>query len=275
MITESVWAWVASGKAGMPRGGRRPMLARMDIAIIADIHGNLPALEAVLADIERRGLRRIVNLGDCVSGPLWPRECLERLQAAGIPSLRGNHDRWVAEGGKGSSDVFARQRLDAAQIAWLGGLPAHLAPLPGVLAFHARPDDDNAYLLEEVAGGRLLASAPAAIAARLGPTEAMVLLCAHSHQPGLVSLPDGRAVLNPGSVGCPAYIDPTAPAHVSETGTPLACYAIADIAEGRLRQAATIRLAYDHARSAAAAEAQGFADWALALRTGLARPATE
>ena len=245
----------------------------MDIAIIADIHGNLPALQAVLSDIGRRGLRRIVNLGDCVSGPLWPRECLERLQSEGIPSLRGNHDRWVAEDGRGSWDAFARQQLDAAQVGWLGRLPIRLAPLPGVIACHGRPDDDNAYLLEEVVDGRLAAAAPATVAARLGPTEATVLLCAHSHQPGLLGLPDGRMVLNPGSVGCPAYADPTAPAHVSETGSPFACYAIADIAEGRIRRAATIRLAYDHEAAAARAEAQGQADWALALRTGLARPA--
>jgi predicted phosphodiesterase len=51
----------------------------MRIAIIADIHGNLPALEAVLADIEHRTVDRVINLGDCVSGPLWPREVCDRL----------------------------------------------------------------------------------------------------------------------------------------------------------------------------------------------------
>ena len=55
----------------------------MRIAVIADIHGNLPALEAVLADIARRGADRILNLGDCVSGPLWPRETMELLDARG------------------------------------------------------------------------------------------------------------------------------------------------------------------------------------------------
>ena len=46
----------------------------MRIAVIADIHGNLPALEAALADIQRHNVERTINLGDCVSGPLWPRE---------------------------------------------------------------------------------------------------------------------------------------------------------------------------------------------------------
>ncbi|CEJ09983.1 Calcineurin-like phosphoesterase superfamily domain protein [bacterium YEK0313] len=46
----------------------------MRLAVIADIHGNVLALDAVLADVAGRGADRIVNLGDCVSGPLWPRE---------------------------------------------------------------------------------------------------------------------------------------------------------------------------------------------------------
>ena len=53
----------------------------MRIAIIADIHGNLPALEAVLADIQHRNVERTINLGDCVSGPLWPREVCDLLMA--------------------------------------------------------------------------------------------------------------------------------------------------------------------------------------------------
>ncbi|RWE04771.1 MAG: metallophosphoesterase, partial [Mesorhizobium sp.] len=54
----------------------------MRIAVLADIHGNVLALDAVLADLERRGgADLIVNLGDLVSGPLWPRETMERLEA--------------------------------------------------------------------------------------------------------------------------------------------------------------------------------------------------
>jgi hypothetical protein len=53
--------------------------------IIADIHGNLPALEAVLADIERRHIDRTINVGDCVSGPLWPREVCDLLMASDGP----------------------------------------------------------------------------------------------------------------------------------------------------------------------------------------------
>jgi predicted phosphodiesterase len=51
------------------------------MAIISDIHGNLCALEAVLADIKVRGADSIVNLGDCVTSPLWPRETFELLES--------------------------------------------------------------------------------------------------------------------------------------------------------------------------------------------------
>ncbi|TIT30318.1 MAG: metallophosphoesterase family protein, partial [Mesorhizobium sp.] len=70
----------------------------MRIAVLADIHGNLLALDAVLDDLKHRGGADItVNLGDCVSGPLWPRETMERLQALKLPTVRGNHDRRVAQ----------------------------------------------------------------------------------------------------------------------------------------------------------------------------------
>ena len=241
----------------------------MKLAVIADIHGNLLALQAVLADIDRRGLTRIINLGDVVSGPLWPRETAELVQSRAIPTLRGNHDRWVGEGGEGQSDAFARGQMDAAQVAWLHSLPPTLHPAPGVLAFHAQPDDDNAYLLEEVASGRLVPATAASVAARLGPTEATLLLCAHSHLAGMLLLADGRIVLNPGSVGCPAYADPTPPPHVSEAGSPFARYAVLEIEAGRLLGCEMIALAYDHAAAAARAESLGRADWAHALRTGL------
>ena len=54
----------------------------MRIAIIADTHGNMPALEAALADIQRRGVDRTINLGDCVSGPPWPREACDLFIAS-------------------------------------------------------------------------------------------------------------------------------------------------------------------------------------------------
>lgn len=67
-------------------------------ASLADDHGNLPALEAVLGDMAGRRIDRVVNLGDCVSTPLWPAETLTLLRRHAWPTVRGNHVRYVATG---------------------------------------------------------------------------------------------------------------------------------------------------------------------------------
>jgi predicted phosphodiesterase len=125
----------------------------MRIAILADIHGNVLALEAVLADLKHRKVDQFVNLGDCVSGPLWPRETAELLRQLNWPTVRGNHDRWVTDWSPENhypSDAFAFQALDSSQRAWLQALPPTRDLGNGVFACHGRPDDDNAYLLENV-----------------------------------------------------------------------------------------------------------------------------
>jgi hypothetical protein len=98
----------------------------MRIAIIAEIHGNLPAREAVLVDIERRDVGRTINLGDCVSGPLWPREVCNLLMTRGDLITRGNHDRWVSgpdPARMGGSDRYAYSQLNQDHRTWLEALP--------------------------------------------------------------------------------------------------------------------------------------------------------
>jgi predicted phosphodiesterase len=183
----------------------------MRISIIADIHGNLPALEAVLGDIERRNVDRTINLGDCVSGPLWPREVCGLLVDREDLTIRGNHDRWVSGSDPtrmGASDRYAYSQLNQDHRSWLAALPTSANANHGILACHGTPTDDNQYLIEEAANGQLVRSSLAAIRARLGDVQGRVVLCGHSHQQHFISLPDGPLVLNPGSVGCPSYDDP-------------------------------------------------------------------
>jgi len=247
----------------------------MRLAVLADIHGNLPALEAVLADLDQRRIDGVVNLGDCASGPLWPRETLAGLIALRWPTVRGNHDRILGRErpeAMGASDRFAYDETQSAQRTWLTLLPPALDLGQGVVAFHGRPGDDEAYLLEDVAGGRLVLAEADAVAARLAGVAAAVILTAHSHQPGLLRLPDGRMVLNPGSVGVPAFDDTEEPAHVSETGSPLARYAVLQAVDGHVESIDQIALAYDHETAAVRAEANGRPEWAAALRTGRMSP---
>jgi predicted phosphodiesterase len=245
------------------------------LAVIADIHGNLPALEAVLADIAARGITRIINLGDCVSGPLWPGETCARLMALNLPTVRGNHDRWVADEAEerlGLTDRLTRGALTDGQRAWLRDLPPRL-DFQGALAVHGTPDDDNRYLLERVAERQLLLDAPEAIAARLG-TAPKLVFCGHSHQPRLVRLPDGPTIINPGSVGCPAYRDPEDNPHISATGSPHARYAVVREDDGDVN-VLLVAVTYDHKDAAARAASLDRADWAHALATGYAEPLPE
>jgi predicted phosphodiesterase len=243
------------------------------IAVFADIHGNMLALEAVLADLTRRGGADLtVNLGDCASGPLWPRETVERLMALGWPTVRGNHDRRVPLDPldmMGPSDRFAYDRLTEAQRAWLAALPMQVKLAPSILAFHARPDHDERYLTEDIAGGRLVRAPTATIAGRLKALDPAfrLLLCGHSHRAELIGLPGGPIIFNPGSVGCPAYYDPDEPAHRSEQGSPHARYGIVEV-DGEHFGFEALAVGCDHDAAARRAAEAGRPEWAEGLRTG-------
>ncbi|MDQ1093404.1 metallophosphatase family protein [Xanthomonas sp. PPL139] len=242
----------------------------MRLAALSDIHGNLPALEAVLADIGRRGVDRIVNLGDIVSGPLWPRETAARLMPLALPTVRGNHERQLSElepAAMGASDAYAHAQLTPAQRHWLAALPPTLS-LPHALLCHGTPHDDLCWLLDELEPPRLRAADAQRVRERLGDAPpAALVLCGHSHLPRTLRLDDGRLLCNPGSVGLPAYAETHPQPHRVETGTPQARYAVLDYRDGQWH-AQLHAIDYDHASAAAQAERNGRPHWAHALRHG-------
>ncbi len=139
----------------------------MRIAILADIHGNLPALEAALADVERQHPDRLIIAGDIVDGGPDSAACWERVKAVGCPVLRGNHERYVYDFGTEQADPqwadpqfaplhVARAELSQDQISELAGLPFRWTDpdAPGLLVVHASPRSDNdsvfAYTPEEI-----------------------------------------------------------------------------------------------------------------------------
>ncbi|MEI6162223.1 MAG: metallophosphoesterase family protein [Roseococcus sp.] len=241
------------------------------IAVISDVHGNLMALEAVLSDLASRGVDATINLGDCVAGPLWPRETFELLADLNIPTVRGNHDRWIVDRPAAQmppAGLFAREALTEAQRAALHALPATLQLTPEILAVHGTPTDDSAYLLEEVTeDGRLAPARRAVLAERLDDAATSpVLLCGHSHRQAVVMGPGGGLILNPGSVGCPVFADSPTAAKL-EPRSPHARYAVLTRRNGRWG-AELLTLEYDWDAAAQRAADLGWPLWARALATG-------
>ncbi|MET0746794.1 MAG: metallophosphoesterase family protein [Rhizobium sp.] len=246
----------------------------MRFAVIADIHGNHLALMAVLADIEAQGLTEIVNLGDFFSGPLEAGKVAELLLTAPMVSVRGNHDRYLIDRDFAAmhvSDSFAYRQLSATHLDWIRALPVRRIYREEVFLCHAMPDDDNAYWLEQVsADGRVSLKPIEAIEALAEGVTQPLMLCSHSHVPRMVRLRDGRLIVNPGSVGCPAFDDELPYYHKVEAGHPFASYAVlAKTAAGW--QASFRQVSYEHGKMAALAAANGRQDWASGLATGWLR----
>jgi predicted phosphodiesterase len=246
----------------------------MRLAVITDIHGNVAALEAALADIGARGVAAVVCLGDIASGAGWPRETVELLQARGIACIRGNHDRWISERAPEAltnQDRHAHAELSAAQRGWLMDLPLLLEPAPGVLACHGTPQSDVQNLIEDVVAERLREAPMAVLRERLGAAgmAARVVLCGHSHRTGMVQVPGGPLVVNPGSCGLPGFRISREPAHRQEAGTPHARYAVLHL-DGAQVGVELLAVRYDWDAAAQRAEEVGFgAAWPHVIRTGL------
>lgn len=244
----------------------------MRFAVISDIHGNLDALNAVLAEIERLGISDIVNLGDCFGGPLDARGTAERLIPLNFPTVSGNHDRWLVERRGEDMPLWERWIIDEmteAHLDWVRALPATLS-WHGVLLCHGTPaSDEENWLDRRGPEARLVARDLAGVTARLPKdVKEAVVLCGHTHCPRTVRVPNGPLIVNPGAVGCPAYHDGRSdPPFLQETGAPDARFAVLERAGGAWRTALHA-VPYDPSRMIALAEAKGADSWVRALRTG-------
>lgn len=242
-------------------------------AVVSDVHGNRQALEAVLAHARRRGAEMLLDLGDTLYGPLDPRGTWELLNSPGLPAVHvmGNQDRDLfdpaSDPALNPSLPYARSQLGAEQLAWLRALPAQ-ATHGEVRACHGTPSSDQVYLLERITAGANRLRTPDEIARLAGSVRERVLLCGHSHVPRAVQMPGGTLVVNPGSVGVPAYADAFPEPHRIEAGSPHARYALLRVE--RAIEVELVSLEYDWNDAARTAEKNGRADWAHALRTGFA-----
>ena len=179
----------------------------MRAAVLADIHGNLPALDAVLAEVDAAGVDAVVLLGDIALGPM-PAQTLDRLAALGDRAVwvHGNCEREMVtafDGGEVPGPFGADAAASAALIGrahrdLIGGLPLtatlDIDGLGPVLFCHASPRRDDEMVLVD--------SPPERWAAVLDGVDAGVVVCGHTHMP-FDRLAAGRRVVNPGSVGMP------------------------------------------------------------------------
>jgi predicted phosphodiesterase len=245
---------------------------QLKIAAISDIHGNLGALEAVLVDIGRSSVDTIVNLGDILSGPLFPEECADRLLPLGISTIRGNHERQLLtlqRNQMGESDRYTAECLSTDHHSWMAQLPESLWIEDDVLLVHGTPNSDVSYFLETVDASGVRPASPMEIRNRAGMTSAALILHGHSHIPRIFKVAEGPLIVNPGSVGLPAYQDDLPFPHKMETGSPHARYAIVEKRDGSW-SAELKAVLYDWEGAAAAAERRRRPDWARALRSGRA-----
>ena len=244
------------------------------IAVIADIHGNVWALEAVLADIQRRGITTIINLGDHVYGPMAPAATIERILREPMMNISGNEDRClflpVDEAVNFSSYHFVRSQLNAEQLAWLEALP-QTTIVGDIFCCHGTPDSDTTYMLETVTEHGVSLTSGERIHTYLEGITQSVVVCGHTHIPRTVWMPDGWQVVNPGSVGWPAYSDDTPYPHVMEAGSPHARYSILEQQPNGWWNVEHVALVYDWAQAAAACRRSGREDWAHWIETGRGR----
>lgn len=176
------------------------------VAVVSDIHGVWPVLEAILAEPAVRGADLVVATGDLVSGPM-PVETLDGLTALGdrVVLVRGNGDREVTEAVAGAASAhpettFAAQMLRPDQLAVLAALPhpvtIDVAGFGPVLFCHGTPTSDVDVVLADSSVERWLE-----VTASVDPAV-RTIVCGHTHTP-FVRYVEGRLVLNPGSVGMP------------------------------------------------------------------------
>ena len=196
--------------------------------------------------------------------------------ATGWPSIAGNHERQMLSSDPRDripSDAFALAELGASELQWLRNLPKTLRLTEDVFLCHATPDSDVEYFLDTPVPGGTRPATQSEVETRLHGEPSAVVACGHTHLPRAVRSRGSQLIVNPGSVGLPAYDDIHPLPHIVETGNPDARYAILE-GSGSTWSVALLAVPYDHLAMARKARQEGREDWAVPLATGYAERRT-
>jgi predicted phosphodiesterase len=233
------------------------------LAVLSDLHANLSALEAVAADLERRGVERVLVLGDLVGYLARPNQVAARVAQAGWSAIAGNYDLAVLAGGQHGVHTYLKpgigpepraifgwteRRVRQATRRFLASLPTflHMNTEAGpLLAVHGSPDSVRQYVFPDHSEDEL--------AAWLAAAGARILCLGHTHVPFARAVGRGL-VVNPGSVG------------KSKDGDPRASYALIDA--GPEPSAEIVRLEWDLAAEARLLLEAGLGSMVPRLETG-------
>lgn len=243
-------------------------------AIISDIHGNLQALLAVLKDIKAREIDTIINLGDHFYGAFEPEGVAQVLRENPMISIRGNTDRAILEsierdGAKSHKPEMERVKgeLSEQSVEWLKTLPLTTSVDDVLFVCHGTPESDDEYLLEKVTEHGVFVHSDEELAEKTKDVNERVILCGHSHVNRVVYLPSGKIILNPGSVGLPAYLGNGKHRFAMESMTPHAKYAIVHV-NGDAIGIDQVNCWYDWQAASDVAKSNGNANWAQFVLTG-------
>lgn len=247
----------------------------MKIALFSDIHANLPALEAVFEDMERRHPDAVYCLGDLVGYAPWPNDVIAEIRRRGIPTIAGNYDQGIGLHGDDCGCAYKTDNekdMGAVSISYtneivkddarqyLRTLPVHLmvkfdlgVERFNLLLVHGSPRKINEYLFEDrpdISFLRMMQQA-----------EADIMAFGHTHKPYYKQLIEEsqngkhyRHVINIGSVGKP------------KDGDPRACYVMLELDENTRMDASGsvkvnfIRVEYDLEKAAKAVKASPLPD---------------
>jgi predicted phosphodiesterase len=256
----------------------------MKIALFSDIHANLPALEAVLADIDNKNTDAVYCLGDLVGYNVWPNEVIREIRKRGIPTIAGNYDFGIGrksdecgcayktddEKAMGKISIsYTNEITGDTERAYLRTLPAHIRvefqlndDKLNLLLVHGSPRKINEYLFEDREEKSMLRI--------MKDADADIMCFGHTHKPYHRIIPEDnegssryRHAINIGSVGKP------------KDGDNRACYVLLTIADNssisnpEAIEVEFVRVSYDFEKAAGAVEGSPLPnEYAEMLRRG-------